>query len=118
MVKEAESHATDDARRRQEIEVRNQTDSLVYASERTLNEVRDRLSDGERREVEQAIEEARQALSGNDVSKMRQAQDRLQRASQPLGAAAARQPASQPPGGQTQQAQDGDVVDAEVVEDR
>jgi molecular chaperone DnaK len=120
MVKEAESHAADDARRREEIEVRNQTDSAIYATERTFTEVRDRLSDGERADIEQALDEARQALSSNDTARMRSVQDRLTRASQTLSTAASRQPAGHASRGSRAagQPQEGEVVDAEVVEDR
>ncbi len=121
MVKEGESHAAEDAKRREEIEIRNQTDSLVYATERAFNEVRDRLSGSELAEVAQALDEARQALSGNDVARMRQAHDRLTRASQMVSEATSRQPAGQASSGPRapgSQPQEGEIVDAEVVEDR
>jgi molecular chaperone DnaK len=114
MVKEAQSHAADDARRREEIEAHNQTDSLAYATGRTFNEVRDKLAENERRDVERALDEARQALASNDVTRMRHAQDRLHIASQMLAAAAAREPAA----AAAEQPQPGEVIDAEVVEDR
>ena len=114
MVKEAESHSADDARRREEIEARNQIDSLTYATERTFNEVRDKLAETERREVEQALEQARQALAGNDVARMRQAQDLLQRATRTLATAASREPAA----GHAERPRQDEVIDAEVVDDR
>ncbi len=64
MVKEADAHASEDAQRRQEIELRNQTDALVYSTERTLAEHGAKLSDTERASVEQALSEAREALEG------------------------------------------------------
>ncbi len=109
MVKEAESNAAEDARRRQEIELRNQTDALVYSTQRTLTEQGSKLSEAERRDVEQALNEAREALGGGDLERIRRAQDGLSRASRTLAEAATRQPASQGP-------IDGEVIDAEVTE--
>jgi len=92
MVREAEANAADDARRRQEIELRNQTDALVYQTERALAEHRSKLSDSERQSVEQALTDAREALRGEDVDRIRRAQDALTRASQILAEAMRRQP--------------------------
>ena len=69
MVKEAEAHASEDARRRQEVEVRNQADSLVYSTERALAEHGAKLSDAERSAVERALADAREALKGGDVER-------------------------------------------------
>jgi molecular chaperone DnaK len=115
MVKEAEAHASEDARRREEIEVRNQTDALVYSTERSLAEHGAKLSESERTAVEQALGEAREALKSDDTERMRRAQDSLTRASRTLTEAVYRQTASgagaggQAGGG----ASEGDVVDAE-----
>jgi molecular chaperone DnaK len=115
MVREAEANAAEDARRRQEIELRNQTDALVYQTERGLAEQGPKLSAGEREAVEQAITEAREALKGEDVERIRRTQDALTRASQTLAEAMRRQPASGAgPGGPTPGAHGNeDVVDAE-----
>ena len=64
MVKEAEANASEDARRRQEIELRNQTDALVYSTERALAEHGAKLSESERRALEQALNEARGGAEG------------------------------------------------------
>jgi molecular chaperone DnaK len=120
MVREAEANASDDARRRQEIELRNQVDALVYSTERALAEHGTKLADAERAAVEQTLSEARDALKAEDAERIRRAQDALTRASQTLAAAMNRQPGtgggSQPSGAPG----DGDVVDAEFkdVEDR
>src|SRR4026209_324577 len=74
MVKEAEAHASDDARRREEVELRNQADSLVYSTERTLAEHGARLSDADRSAVERALADAREALKGGDVERIRRVQ--------------------------------------------
>src|SRR6185436_215950 len=121
MVKEADAHASEDAQRRQEIELRNQTDALVYSTERALAEHGAKLSDTERASVEQALSEARDALKAEDAERIRSVQDALTRASQTLAAAMSRPSGNgkggpQPSGG----SQGGDVVDAEFkdVEDR
>jgi len=120
MVKEAEAHASEDARRRQEIELRNQTDALVYSTERTLREQGGMLSATDRRSVEQAIAETRDALNAQDLDRIKRAQDNLTRAAQALNEAIARAAtagAGSRQGGQSSQGED-DVIDAEVVDDR
>jgi molecular chaperone DnaK len=122
MVREAEAHASEDAQRRQEIEVRNQTDGLVYATERALREHGDKLSESERRAIEVALTDARDAVKSENVERMRQAQESLGRASQSLAEAASREAApqsgsgGQPSGGPGQD----EVIDAEFrdAEDR
>jgi molecular chaperone DnaK len=115
MVKDAEANAADDARRKQEIELRNQTDSLVYQTERALAEHGPKLSESERSAVEQALNDAREALKSEDMDRIRRAQENLTRVSQTLAQAAYRDakagqaPGQQGPAGSPQ----GDVVDAE-----
>ncbi len=120
MVKEAEAHASEDARRRQEIEQRNQVDSLVYTTERSLAEHGSKLSDSERQAIEQALNEAREALKGEDSERIRRAQDNLTQVSRALAEAAYRQTSANAGGtggsgtnGSPQGPQAGDVVDAE-----
>jgi molecular chaperone DnaK len=116
MVKEAEAHATEDAQRRQEIELRNQADSLVYTTERTLAEHGAKLSETERHAVEEALIEAREALKGDDVERIRRAQDNLTRASRALADAMYRQTTTNGPAGgpgASGAPPQGDVVDAE-----
>ncbi|HEV8226248.1 MAG TPA: molecular chaperone DnaK [Methylomirabilota bacterium] len=120
MVKEAEAHASDDARRRQEIEQRNQVDSLVYTTERSLMEHGAKLSDSERQPIEQALNEAREALKGEDSERLRRAEENLTQASRALAEAAYRQTSSNTGGtggsatnGSPKGPQAGDVVDAE-----
>jgi molecular chaperone DnaK len=122
MVKEAEAHASEDTQRRQEIELRNQTDALVYSTERALAEHGAKLSDTGRVSVEQALSEARDALKAEDAERIRSVQDALTRASQTLAAAMSR-PSGNGGGAGPQSAggsQGSDVVDAEFkdVEDR
>ena len=118
MVKDAEAHAADDARKREEIEVRNATDALVYSTQHALAEHGTKLSADERASVEKALDAARDALQGGDMDAMRQAQDALRRASQTLMQAASRTAADRTASGSSPAGQtgEGEVVDAEVVE--
>jgi molecular chaperone DnaK len=113
MVREAESHAAEDARRRQEVEVRNQTDSLLYQTERALAEQGDALAAGDRAAVEQALNEARDAVKGDDVERMRRAQEGLNRAAQTVAEAAHRKQTARGNGGGAATPGNGEVVDAE-----
>jgi molecular chaperone DnaK len=122
MVKDAEAHSAEDARRKQEIEVRNQTDSLVYSTERTLADHGAKLEEADRKAVEEALGQAREALKGDDLDRMKQAQENLTRASHKLAeimyreAQAQSQPGAQPGPGRPQSPggpKEGEVVDAE-----
>ncbi|MBI3031106.1 MAG: molecular chaperone DnaK [Candidatus Rokubacteria bacterium] len=122
MMKEAEAHSAEDAQRKQEIEARNQADSLVYTTERTLREHGDKVPEGERKAVEDALNEAREALKGDDINRITRAQESLMKASHKLAEIMYReaQPkagATSAEGGATGQAKskapEGDVVDAE-----
>jgi molecular chaperone DnaK len=114
MVREAEANAAEDARRRQEIELRNQTDALTYATERALAEHGARLSDAERATVEGALSDAREALKGDDIERIRRGQENLTRASQILAQAVSRGPsAGSGAGSATSGSGHDDVVDAE-----
>src|SRR5262249_18618527 len=100
-------------------ELRNQTDSLVYSTERALMEQGAKLSEAERRQVEVALNEARDALKAENVERIRRAQETLTRATQMLAEAAHRQATSGPGGAGSDPRtpppgpQGGDVVDAE-----
>src|SRR5436305_1957594 len=85
MVKEAEANAADDARHKQEIEVRNQTDSLVYSTERTLSEHGSKLAEADRKAIDDALAEAKEALKTDDLDRMKRAQDTLSKAAHKLG---------------------------------
>jgi molecular chaperone DnaK len=85
MVKEAESHASEDERRKEEIELRNKLDSDVYATEKLLNENRDKFSDTDIQPVEEALKEAKSALEEGNADRMRAAADQLQKASYRIG---------------------------------
>jgi len=120
MVKDAQANAAEDTKRKEEIEVRNQTDSLVYSTERTLGEHGGKLGESDRKAIDDALGEAREALKGEDVERMKRAQDTLTRAAHKLAEVmyqAQAQPGA-PDGGPTGDARtsgpkEGEVVDAE-----
>jgi molecular chaperone DnaK len=87
MVREAESHAEEDRRRREEAEARNLADSAVYGAERTLRDYQDRISADQRSSVESKIEAVRAATNSNDITQMRRASEDLERALQQVGQA-------------------------------
>ncbi|HEU5200640.1 MAG TPA: molecular chaperone DnaK [Ktedonobacterales bacterium] len=78
MVRDAESHASEDKRRREEVEVRNQADSEAYNAEKTLRDLGDKISASERGEVESKITDVRSALATDDVSRIKSAREALQ----------------------------------------
>ena len=117
MVREAEAHAAEDTRRREQIEVRNQIDALVYQTERALAEHGGRLSPSEREQVDAALTEARDALQSEELDRMRRALENLTRVGRTMTVAAHRQASGGAggasgtrPGGSPQE---GEVVDAE-----
>ena len=121
MVKDAEAHAKEDAERRKAIETRNQLDSLVYQTEKTLREQRDNLPAADISAVESALNEGREALKGEDVGAMERARDQINQVAHKLAEAMYKQAANaQTAGtdgktGETSGAhkRDGEVVDAE-----
>jgi molecular chaperone DnaK len=128
MVRDAEMHAEEDRRRKEEAEVRNQADTLVYQTEKLLKEQGDKLSGDDKTAVEQRLGELKTALSGDDLEAIKNATDALMTASQSftqkLYDAASQEAASAGPGaGQSSpgagasQPNDDDVVDAEIVDE-
>ena len=87
MVREAESHAEEDRRKRDEAEARNLADSSVYRAEQTLRDYGDSVSSEQRGGIESKIEAVRSTTHGNDVSTMRRAAEDLDRALQQVGQA-------------------------------
>jgi len=136
MMKDAESHAEEDKKRREEIETRNKADQSVYAAEKMLQEMGDKLAPSDKSAVENAVEGLKKAIADNDVAAINRAMDLLtqmqHKAAEALykntgagapgapgtpgsagstGAEAPRGSAGSPDGG-------GDVIDAEVVDDK
>ena len=119
MVKDAETHASEDAERRQVIEERNQLDSLVYSSEKGLNDHKDKLDAEDVSKLESALEEAKKALESEDLEALKTAKDNLMQASHKLAEHLyAQNPEAGAPGAEGNGAGGGgdDVIDAEYVD--
>jgi molecular chaperone DnaK len=84
MVKDAESHAEEDRRKREEADVRNNADSLVYTTEKSLHELGDGVSPDDRKAIETALEEVKEALKGSDIDDIRRKTEILTQASYKL----------------------------------
>jgi molecular chaperone DnaK len=85
MVREAELHAQEDRQRREEIELRNRSDSLAHQAERTLQDVGEKISTSLRNEVQDKIKAVRDAIAGSDLARMRSAADDLESTLQRIG---------------------------------
>jgi molecular chaperone DnaK len=118
MMKEAEQYAEDDKKRRDEVEVKNQGEGLVYQTERFLAENGDKVSEEARTEVEEKLGALRAVVGGTDIPAIRTAVDELAKASSAMGSALYADQAAA--GGTSAGAADSgaeDVVDAEIVDD-
>jgi molecular chaperone DnaK len=125
MVREAESHAADDKRRRELVEARNEADAMTYMAEKQVQENGDKMGEGERKAVEAAIGSLRDALNSDDLSRVRQQTQALSQALSRAGEAVHRAAASAGAAGSSAGAGGGqsssgggkdDVVDAEFEE--
>jgi molecular chaperone DnaK len=125
MMKDAEAHAEEDRQRREEAEVRNNADSLVYQTENLLKEQGEKVGADERSKIEDALKTLKDALAGPDVEAVKQAHEGLLSASQEFAqrlyqSAQAQQTAAGAGGGDagaSSQPSDDDVADAEIVDD-
>ena len=77
MKKEAEEHAEDDRKRKEKVEIRNSADTLAHTVEKTLSEIKDKISEDERQNIENALKELRKALAGDDVDEIKKKTDEL-----------------------------------------
>ena len=131
MVKDAEAHAEDDRKRREEAEVRNNADSLVYQMEKILTDNADKVSDDDKATVQGPLDELKAALNGNDVEAIKSAHEKLMQASQSfsqkLYEQASRDQAAEgssasgqagPTSAGPKSAGDDDIVDAEIVDEQ
>jgi molecular chaperone DnaK len=136
MMKDAESHAEEDKKRREEIDTRNRADQAVYAAEKMVQEMGDKLPAADKAAVESAVESLKSAISGGDTAAMTQAMEQLTQAQHKAAealyktAGPAGSPGSEgaaggtgPQGGAGSQGASGapgsgDVIDAEVVDDK
>jgi molecular chaperone DnaK len=134
MMKEAESHAEEDRKRKEEIETRNHADQAAYAAEKMLADSGDKLSAADKQPVESAVADLKRAIEKNDVAEMKRTMEALNTAQHKAAevlyrAASAGAPGGQPGGpGESQPGEGagssagggaaaGDVIDAEVVEE-
>ena len=119
MVKDAEAHAEEDKKQKEEVEVRNQTDSLCYSTEQTLNELGDKVSADVKSKAEAAIADAKKALEGSDVEAIKAAGESLQSVAYELAQVVYADAQQQTDGAAGAQPAGDDVVDAdyEVVDD-
>jgi molecular chaperone DnaK len=122
MVKDAEAHADEDKRRKAEVEAKNHAEALVHSTEKTLSEHGSKVSESDRRMIEDAMSDLKEALKGNDAEAIKAKTNTLMQASMKLGEAMYKQ-ASEQGGGPGGAAGDGgsggpkeDVVDAEFTE--
>jgi molecular chaperone DnaK len=136
MMKDAESHAEEDKKRREEIETRNRADQAVYAAEKMLQEMGDKLPSSDKAAVESAVEALKSAISGGDIAAITRAMEQLTQvqhkaaealykttgaqggAGGPEGQAGPGSQGSPGSEGSARPADSGDVIDAEVVDDK
>ncbi|MBF0916268.1 MAG: molecular chaperone DnaK, partial [Atopobium sp.] len=121
MVKDAESHAEEDKKRKDEIEVRNQVDSLAYSTEQTVKDLGDKVPEDQKKAVDEAVAEARTALDGSDIEAIKKAGEKLTEVGQKLAEIVYADAQAQTAGnnGAAGNPSEPDVVDAdyEVVDD-
>ena len=129
MVDEAKSHAGEDEQRRQQIDVRNKLDGLVYATEKLVNDNREKLPESDAKSIDDALVEAKKVLEEGSVEQMEAAHEKLTQASHQVAAVLYQSasdegggaPGSGPEagaagGGDQSAATDEDVIDAEYVD--
>ncbi|NLT54847.1 MAG: molecular chaperone DnaK [Actinomycetales bacterium] len=122
MVREAEAHADEDRRRREEAETRNSAEQLLYSTEKFLSENADKVPDDAKGKVSSAVDDLKKALAGADLGEVKAKHEHLMKVSQELGSAMyakaqAEANAAGTPGGAPSGASDDDVVDAEIVDE-
>jgi molecular chaperone DnaK len=124
MVRDAEAHAEDDRRRREEAEVRNSADTLVYQTDKLLREQGEKFQGDERDKVESGLKELKDALGGSDIERIKQATEALMTASHGFtqrlyeqASASAGPAGGGPAAGDEQGPSDDEVVDAEIVDE-
>jgi molecular chaperone DnaK len=126
MVKDAEQYAEEDRKRREAVELRNQADSLVYSTEKFLSENEDKIADDIKTEVRADVDALKKTLEGedSDTEAIQAAMTKLGQSSQKMGAAmyesaaeAGAAPGSESTGSTDSSTDEGDVVDAEIVDE-
>lgn len=119
MIRDAETHAEEDRRRRDEAETRNQADTLVYQTERMLRDYAEKIGPDEKDKINDALGKVKSALNGTDIGEIRQAHEQLMFATQTFAQKLYEQTGSTdggPSGSDFGTPSDDDVVDAEIVD--
>lgn len=128
MVTEAETHADEDKKRREEADIRNTADNLVYSTEKTLKDLGEKVEEEEKTKIEAGIEETKEALKGTDTDKIKEVSDQLSQDAQKLAemvyqqaqaeqASAAGKEQEEGADGEGAAEAEGEVIDAEVVDE-
>ena len=120
MVRDAEAHEAEDKARREEAEVRNQADSLVYQTEKLLKDQAESLEGNEKDDVERELAAVKAALEGSDIEAITSATEKLVTVSQTFGQRLYEEAAKnqQAAGGSESTADDDNIVDAEIVDEQ
>ena len=126
MVKDAEAHAEEDRKRREEAEVRNNADSLVYQMEKVLRDNADKVDDAQKATVQGPLDELKAALNGNDIDAIRAGHEKLMAASQSFSQQLYEKAAQENAAGTSASGQTGnggtsgddDIIDAEIVDEQ
>ena len=119
MIKEAEENAEADKKRREEIDLRNEADQLIFTTDKTIKDLGDKVSDGEKKKAEEAKEALQKALESDNIDEIRQKKEALEQQVQQLSVKLYEQMAQQQQGQTTDQTQDNNddnVVDADFQE--
>ncbi len=122
MIKEAKEHEEEDKKRREEIEIRNNADSLIYTTEKTLSELENKLPSEQKQKIENKLKEMKEVLKGEDINKIKEKSEELRKVIQEAGASIYQQSAREQTAEQEEKREekksDEKVVDAEYkVED-
>jgi molecular chaperone DnaK len=121
MIKDAEAHAADDAQRKEEAEIRNSADTLVYQTDKLLADQGDKIDETEKSDVEAAVANVKTALAGTDIEAIKSSTEALMTASQSFSQKlydAASQEQGESGGSGQSQVNDDEVVDAEIVDEK
>jgi len=131
MQRDAEAHADEDKKRKEEIEARNECDSSIYGSEKLLKEFGSKMSGADKTQIEEAVKQAKEAINGPDAASIRSATERLNEAWQKVSTemyknasasggpgGGARPGAGQAGAGDSAKKDEGPIIDAEVVDER
>ena len=116
MVREAEEHAAEDKKRREEADVRNQAEQAVYSTEKLLKDEADKISEATREAVQKDVDAVKEALKGDDIEAVKTAMETLSESGMKIGQEIYAKQQADEAGAQSAPAQD-DVVDAEIVDE-